>query len=94
MDVIVKVERENDGYGGDFLREKEREVEEEDDDEGDDEMNKRLNEFFGEDEKLDENDMFLKDFFKNKLWIDKDKGKKFIEDDMVGFSDDEDVFEK
>lgn len=94
LDAIAKAERENDGHGGDFLREKEREVEEEDDDEGDDEMNKRLNEFFGEDEKLDENDMFLKDFFKNKLWIDKDKGKKPIEDDMVGFSDDEDVLEK
>ncbi|KAL2944049.1 Protein KRI1-like protein [Bienertia sinuspersici] len=94
LNAMAEAERENeDDEGGEFLRIKEGDL---DEGEGEDEeVKKRLDEYFGEDEKLDEKDMFLKDFFKNKLWIDKEKGKnKVIDDDIVGFSDDEEVIEK
>uniref|UniRef100_A0A7C9EUJ3 Kri1-like C-terminal domain-containing protein n=1 Tax=Opuntia streptacantha TaxID=393608 RepID=A0A7C9EUJ3_OPUST len=94
LDAMAEAERENDEEDGDFLKLKERENPEDDGGVGDEEIEKRLDEYFGEDEKLDENDKFLKDFFKNKLWIDKDKGKRPIENDLVGISDDEEALEK
>ncbi|OWM72302.1 protein KRI1 homolog [Punica granatum] len=40
------------------------------------EFQKKLNEYFGEDEGLDEHKMFLRDYFLKKMWIDKDKKKE------------------
>ncbi|KNA21345.1 hypothetical protein SOVF_044240 [Spinacia oleracea] len=87
-------EEEGEDEGGEFLREKEGD---EDEGEGEDneEVKKKLDVYFGDDENLDEKNLFLKKFFKNKLWIDKEKGEnKLIEDDVAGFSDDEEAIEK
>ncbi|GAB4843527.1 hypothetical protein Ancab_013489 [Ancistrocladus abbreviatus] len=92
LDAVAEAEEEDGVGGGDLLREKERENEEEGED--DEEVKKRLDEYFGADGQLDENEMFLKDFFKNKLWIDKDKGQKSNDQDLVGFSEDEEEIEK
>lgn len=94
LDAMAEAEKENGDEDGDFLQLKERENPEDDGGVGDEEIEKRLDEYFGEDEKLDENNKFLKDFFKNKLWIDRDKEKRPIEDDLVGISDDEELLEK
>ncbi|GAB2287140.1 hypothetical protein Dimus_021526 [Dionaea muscipula] len=90
LDAVAEAERE-DGDAGDLFREKEREGEEE---EEDDEVKKKLDEYFGDDEKLDENEMFLKDFFKNKMWVDHDEGKEGIDGDLIGVSEDEEELEK
>lgn len=88
--AMADEERENEEEGGELLREKERD---EDEDE-DEEVTKRLDEYFGEDEKLDENDVFLKEFFKNKMWIDKENGKNKVIEEDVAISDDEEALEK
>ncbi|XP_021726003.1 protein kri1-like [Chenopodium quinoa] len=86
-------EAEGEGGGeGELLREKERDEEEGEDDE---ELNKKLDEYFGEDDTLGENDVFLKNYLKGKLWIDNDKGKSKVNmDDLAGLSDDEEAIEK
>ncbi|PIA54395.1 hypothetical protein AQUCO_00900737v1 [Aquilegia coerulea] len=89
LDATEGVFEEDDG---DFLKEKKRDGEDEDDEI--DEEQKKIGEFFGPDEKLNENDMFLKNFWANKLWIDKDKGKKPYSEDLEVLSEDEDEVEK
>ncbi|KAM0953931.1 putative KRR1 interacting protein [Dioscorea sansibarensis] len=95
-DIRAFLEAEKEALGSDddeeFFKEKERkEGEAEDEDAGQIQM--RLDEYFGDDEKLDENEMFLKNFFKGKMWVDKEKDKKPIFDD-IGVSEDEDELEK
>ncbi|CAN4110338.1 unnamed protein product [Withania somnifera] len=66
-----------------------------DDDEGDTEFTKKLDEFFGEDDKLDEETVFLKDFFRKEMWRDDKKGKRdghVMEE--VEFSEDEEEIER
>ncbi|GMG99942.1 hypothetical protein Nepgr_001782 [Nepenthes gracilis] len=92
LDAVAEAEID-DGDGGEFLREKAKENKEEEE-EKNEEVKKRLDEYFGEDDKLDEKEMFLKDFFKNKMWIDTDKGKEMMEEDVVDFSDEEEELEK
>ncbi|KAJ8753060.1 hypothetical protein K2173_011828 [Erythroxylum novogranatense] len=62
----------------DFLRVKDKSNEIEGADIDDGELKEKLGEYFGQEEELDENGMFLKDFFLNKMWVDKrnkdDKG--------------------
>ncbi|EOY09750.1 KRR1 family protein, putative isoform 1 [Theobroma cacao] len=72
LDATEEVDNEDDG---DFLRVKETKGKDEGEKEdlGDGEFSKKLEEYFGEDEKMDENTKFLKEFFKNKMWIDKEK---------------------
>ncbi|KAK9673486.1 hypothetical protein RND81_12G170400 [Saponaria officinalis] len=88
---------DDDDDDGGLLREKERGDVEENEGE-DEEIKQKLDEFFGEDEKLDENDMFLKEFFKKKLWIDKRKNNVGDvgddDDEILGLSDDEKAIEK
>ncbi|KAL7117993.1 hypothetical protein ACP275_03G107800 [Erythranthe tilingii] len=89
----VEEEEGNIEEGGDFIRVKNsgmRDEEEEDDD--DDEIGGKLDEYFGEDEKLDENTMFLKDFFRKKMWMD-DKSSNARHED-VDISEDEEEVEK
>ncbi|KAF5191843.1 Kri1-like protein [Thalictrum thalictroides] len=89
LDATEGVFEEEDG---DFLKEKKRDGE----DEGDetDEEQKKIGEFFGPDENLDENDMFLKNFWTNKLYMNNDKGKKPFNADLEVLSEDDDEVEK
>lgn len=61
-----------------FLKEKTKENDDEGDLEGDDndQFVKKLDEYFGGDGELDENKMFLREFFRNKMWIDKERKDK------------------
>ncbi|OIT33765.1 PREDICTED: trichohyalin-like isoform X2 [Nicotiana attenuata] len=60
-----------------------------DEEEGYNEFAKKLDEFFAKDEKLDEETVFLKDFFRKKMWKDDKKGKRGDDDEDVEFSEDE-----
>uniref|UniRef100_A0A803N6A8 Kri1-like C-terminal domain-containing protein n=1 Tax=Chenopodium quinoa TaxID=63459 RepID=A0A803N6A8_CHEQI len=54
-----------------------------------------MDEYFGEDDTLGENDVFLKNYLKEKLWIDSDKGKSKVNlDELAELSDDEEAIEK
>ncbi|KAL9234865.1 hypothetical protein vseg_009683 [Gypsophila vaccaria] len=78
-----------------LLREKKRGgVEEEGED--DEEIKQKLDEYFGEDEKLSEGDRFLKEFFREKMWIDKGKGNGNVGggEEVVGLSEDEEEIVK
>eukprot|EP00268_Persea_americana_P013060 TRINITY_DN1568_c0_g1_i1.p1 TRINITY_DN1568_c0_g1~~TRINITY_DN1568_c0_g1_i1.p1 ORF type:complete len:648 (-),score=242.25 TRINITY_DN1568_c0_g1_i1:383-2326(-) len=82
---------------GEFLVEKKRNVAEDDvDGDGGEEIQKRLDEYFGEDGNLSENEMFLKSFLKNKMWVDegKDKKKDLDEKEGIDFSEDENELER
>ncbi|XVF23229.1 hypothetical protein REPUB_Repub13aG0019000 [Reevesia pubescens] len=70
---------------GDFLRVKEKKGKDDEEKDVDDgEFSKKLEEYFGEDAKMDENTKFLKEFFKNKMWIDKEsKGGDLVIDNEV-----------
>lgn len=83
-------DEEEDGEG--FFKVKERgEGEDEEEEENVEEVSKKLDEYFGEDEKLDENAMFLKDYFKNKMWLDKSDERKVVEDEVEVEEDEEEV---
>ncbi|TMX00336.1 hypothetical protein EJD97_001034 [Solanum chilense] len=78
---------------GDLFKVKEAEKDEE---EGDPEFTKKLDEFFGEDDKLDEQTVFLKDFFRKEMWRD-DKGSSKKGDEKieeVEVSEDEEEIER
>lgn len=81
--------------GGDLLKEKsKKDVDDEDDDFG---IGSKLDEYFGSDEKLDEDSMFLKDYFKNRLWMRDDGDKSGCMDEgdfQMRFSEDEEEIEK
>ncbi|KAF8397333.1 hypothetical protein HHK36_016246 [Tetracentron sinense] len=84
-----------DGDGGDLLTEKDKNKGDDVEEGDNDEIHKRLDEYFGADQKLDENEMFLKNFFLNKMWIDKeDKVEKSSQGDLFGVSEDEEEIEK
>ncbi|KAA8538509.1 hypothetical protein F0562_028120 [Nyssa sinensis] len=83
-----------DGEDGEFLKEKESKNGADQDDNDDGEIQKKLDQYFGEDDNLDENEKFLKDYFRNKMWIDDTKGDKRLDDEGFGFSEDEDEIEK
>lgn len=87
---------EGDGKDGDFLTVKKREDAVESGDGDALEFQKKLNEYFGEEEGLDENKMFLRDYFLKKMWIDKDKNKKrhADEDELDELLKDEEEVEK
>ncbi|XP_019198195.1 PREDICTED: protein KRI1 homolog [Ipomoea nil] len=95
LDAVENMEMDNEQDGEDFFKVKERGDQDVEDDDGDDgEFSKKLDEYFGEDDKLDENDRFLKDYFRNEMWMNSDeKGGK---EDHEGFklSEDEEEIEK
>ncbi|RVW26010.1 Protein KRI1-like [Vitis vinifera] len=79
--------------GGELLSMKENATEK--DESGDGEMQKKLDEYFGEDGKLDENSMFLKEYFLNKMWIgDGDTGGGAGDKEAEGVSEDEEEIER
>ncbi|KAL8268920.1 hypothetical protein R6Q59_002718 [Mikania micrantha] len=78
---------------GELLKVKNDKGDQDDDDEDDHVYEKKLDEYFQEDDKLDENEKFLKDYFRKKMWLDKDDGKGF-HDDEIDVSEDEKELEK
>ncbi|KAK3003032.1 hypothetical protein RJ639_018086 [Escallonia herrerae] len=84
----------NDGDIGDLLKEKERPGQDNDDEDDNVEMKKKLDEYFGEDDKLDENDKFLKDYFRNKMWLGEDRGVEGEEVKEFGISEDDEEIER
>ncbi|PKA48862.1 hypothetical protein AXF42_Ash016378 [Apostasia shenzhenica] len=58
----------------------------------DDEIHKRLDEFFGEDGDLTEDNMFLKNYLRNRMWVDHEEDRRPFDD--IRFSEDEDELEK
>ncbi|XP_022875876.1 protein KRI1 homolog [Olea europaea var. sylvestris] len=86
FEVAANVDEEE----GDFLREKNGDGKEEEDD---GEIGKKLDDYFGEDEQLDEDTRFLKHYFRNNMWLDDSKNINIVDKD-VGFSEDEEEIEK
>ncbi|GAV56762.1 hypothetical protein CFOL_v3_00304 [Cephalotus follicularis] len=74
----------DEGY---FLKQKEtgNENEEAYDNDDDGEFAKKLDEYFGGDGELDDSQTFLKEFFRNKMWVDKEKkdNRVVIDDEEV-----------
>ncbi|XP_057430295.1 uncharacterized protein LOC130723315 [Lotus japonicus] len=57
---------------------------------GDKEFEEKLGEYFGEDVQLDENSRFLKSYFMNKMWMDKNGEKSNVgEEELQEISEDE-----
>ncbi|XP_008792541.2 protein KRI1 homolog [Phoenix dactylifera] len=76
---------------GDIIKEKETAVEEVEEDA--DERCKRLDDYFGKDDGSNEDDLFLKNYFLQRSWIEKDENKKPSFDD-IDVSEDEDELHK
>ncbi|KAL0360207.1 UNVERIFIED_CONTAM: protein kri1 [Sesamum radiatum] len=89
---FLKAVEEEDKEEGDLLRVKNSEGKEEEDEE-EEEIGGKLDEYFGEDGKLDEDMMFLKDYFRNRMWIDDEKSKH-RGDEEIEFSEDEEEIER
>ncbi|XP_020113816.1 protein KRI1 homolog [Ananas comosus] len=62
--------------------------------EGAHEVEEKLDEIFGKDDDLSENEKFLKEYLLNRMWVDKDKEQKPSFDDACGISEDEDELDK
>ncbi|KAJ6795014.1 protein KRI1-like protein [Iris pallida] len=84
-----------DDDGEDLIKEKDRngdeEMEEEDENAG--KIERRLDEFFGDDGNLDEGEKFLKNYLRNQMWVDREKDKKVVLDD-IDVSEDEEALEE
>lgn len=93
-DILKAIEEgnnhaEEDGY---FFKVKEgdsTEVEEEES-----EIGNKLDEYFGEDEKLDTDTMFLKDYIRKQMWLDDGRRSNDAGGGEIEFSDDEDEIER
>ncbi|XP_018716975.2 protein KRI1 homolog isoform X2 [Eucalyptus grandis] len=87
---------EVDGDGGDFLTLKRRDDGEPVEGGDGAEFQQKLDEYFGRSEALGENEMFLKEFFLNKMWVDKDKKSKghVNEEELEELLKDEEEIEK
>ncbi|KAL9664608.1 hypothetical protein QQ045_020013 [Rhodiola kirilowii] len=75
---------------GDFLKFKESGGDQAEENDEDVIVQSKLDEYFGSDDELDENSKFLKEFFKNKLYVDKSKDEKPIEEELKNLSESED----
>lgn len=96
----ANLENDNDEEGGSFLQLRKREQLQDAD--GDAEVApyekdiaERLEDYFGKDDNLDENDKFLKDYLLKKSWIDEDAGRIPSYEEIVGeVIEDEEELEK
>lgn len=80
---------------GEFLKVKNGKRDNEDEDGDEREYEEKINEYFQDDEKLDENEKFLKDYFRKKMWLDKESGNsKGLHDEDLDVSEDEEELEK
>ncbi|XP_073063298.1 uncharacterized protein [Primulina eburnea] len=83
-DILKAIEEGNnhEEEDGDFFRVKEGDDAEEEEEES--EIGNKLDEYFGEDENLDAESMFLKDYFREKMWLgdgrSNDAGEMFLKD--------------
>ncbi|XP_072953569.1 uncharacterized protein [Typha angustifolia] len=57
-------------------------------------VNENLDEFFGKDDELSDNEKFLKDYLRNRRWADKQEEKRLSLEDFCEVSEDEDELEK
>ncbi|CAK7357199.1 unnamed protein product [Dovyalis caffra] len=88
---------EEDGEEDEFLKVKERKNEEVSGDgnaDDDVEFEKKLGDYFGGEGELDEGSMFLRDFFKNKMWLGKDEKGGLGEDEVDELLRDEEEVER
>lgn len=90
LKALQEAEKEVDDGGDEFLKEKDRAGDE--DDENNEQVEKKWDEYFGQDEKLDEKEIFLKEFLKKKMWIDKEE--KHAQDEDIDYIEDEEEIEK
>ncbi|PSS17534.1 hypothetical protein CEY00_Acc12321 [Actinidia chinensis var. chinensis] len=97
LDVAEEAFDEDDG---ELLKERERKNNGDDDDDDEEdgngdavEVGKKLDEYFGKDDNLDENEMFLKEYFRNRMWVAEARGKA-LDEEVLGFSEDEEEIEK
>ncbi|XP_058214089.1 uncharacterized protein LOC131325701 [Rhododendron vialii] len=89
----------DDDDGGELLKERARNGTGDDDDDDDmGEVEKKLNEYFGEDGNLDENEKFLKEYFRNRMWVGDEGNSTGVKDldgnEDLGLSEDEEEVEK
>ncbi|KAG5525017.1 hypothetical protein RHGRI_031638 [Rhododendron griersonianum] len=81
--------------GGELLKERARNGMGDNNDDDDDtgEVEKKLNEFFGEDDNLDENEKFLKKYFRNRMWVGDEGNSEGVKglnrNEDLGLSEDE-----
>lgn len=92
LEAVEEVEAEEEDDGEEFLREKRKKGGEDEEDVG---FGEKLDEYFGRDEKLDEDMMFLKDYFRNRMWIGNGDDKKGVgNEEGLGVSEDEEEIER
>ncbi|XP_078174984.1 KRR1 family protein [Carex rostrata] len=98
LEAFLSAEKEafgsDDEESDDLFKKKERKGEEVEDDENALDVEKHLDAYFDKDENLDANERFLKEFFRKKSWIDKEKGKSVKQDEVSDISEDEDEIER
>lgn len=92
------LEAEKEAFGSDndddddvIIKQKESSRKDTEEDETDERIHEKVDEFFGEDGDLGEDEMFLKSYCLNKMWVDKEKDKGTYD---IGVSEDEDELEK
>lgn len=98
LEAFMKAEKEALGSDNeesdDIFKKKERKGEDDEDDEKVLGVEKHLDAYFDKDENLDENERFLKEFFRKKSWMDKEKGKDEKREGLDDISEDEDEIER
>lgn len=77
----------------DILKVKEKPGEAEKDEDAE-KMDHNLNEYFGNNDDLSENEKFLKEYLRNRMWIDEEKDKKPSFSGLFDISDEEDELDK
>ncbi|KAL6525134.1 hypothetical protein OROMI_030727 [Orobanche minor] len=92
-EFLKAVEEEENDEEGDFLTLKNNGAKDEEEDDDDNKVAGKLDEYFGKDDKLDENAKFLKGYFLNSKWIVDDKSNHLGDDD-IAFSEDEEEIER
>ncbi|XP_076912410.1 protein kri1-like isoform X2 [Bidens hawaiensis] len=88
-EFLDAVAAEDDDDDGELLKVKNNNNEDEDEDNH--EYEKKLDEYFKEDDKLDENEKFLKDYFRKKMWLEKDNGNEGVFDEVDVLEDEEEL---
>ncbi|KAG9129469.1 hypothetical protein Leryth_013062 [Lithospermum erythrorhizon] len=92
-EFLRSMEEEESGKDGDLFRLKEVKGGDDEEDEEEEEFEEKLNEYFSEDEKLDENEMFLKDYFRKRLWERKEE-RGIGDENGIEISEDEEEIER
>ncbi|CAI9102692.1 OLC1v1000999C1 [Oldenlandia corymbosa var. corymbosa] len=95
---VLEALKEVDGDGGELLKEKSSKgVEGGDDEEEDDGFVAKLDKYFGPDGCLDENNIFLKDYFRKRMWLEAGDNKTGLGNEggsEIDVSEDEEEIER